>query len=370
MAISSLDGGGAQRVAVNMANHWVARGDEVALLTLFQGGRPPAYRLDPRVRHRDLRHVTGPASAAIDALIGACDRASAAVLRDDLPRLSAIREALAAARPDAIVSHIHITNVRMIAASWGTGVPLFACEHSNPLDDDIRGWKPARRALYRHATVVGLSEEDVAWFRRWGLDPVVVPNPVLRPLRVDPTPREGRTLITHCRLDAQKGLDLLLPAFAAIAPSHPEWTLVIHGEGPERTRLERLVRELGLGDRVAMAGFTDDVDAALRQADLFVLPSRFEAFPNSLCEAMANGLPAVAFDCGEAVRTIVRDGVDGVLVPAGDIAALGRALSRLMDDGALRHRMAARAREVAERFSIESVAARWDELLGAGVPAC
>ena len=92
------------------------------------------------------------------------------------------------------------------------------------------------------------------------------------------------------------------------------------------------------------------------------MSSRFEGFPNTLAEALAHGLPAVSFDCDTGPRDIIRHGIDGLLVPPDDAGALGVALSGVMADDALRARLAQRAVDARERFSIERVAAMWEQL--------
>src|SRR5262249_27989269 len=132
--------------------------------------------------------------------------------------------------------------------------------------------------------------------------------------------------------------------------------------GPQRPRLERLIRSLNVQDRVRLPGFTNWPLEVLRRADLFGLSSLSEGFPNALCEAMACGVPAVGFDCSSGVREIIRHGVDGIVVPAGDAPALAAALDRVMSSDADRQRLGARAPDVVQRFAIDHAMAQWERL--------
>jgi glycosyltransferase involved in cell wall biosynthesis len=115
-----------------------------------------------------------------------------------------------------------------------------------------------------------------------------------------------------------------------------------------------------LEKRVFLPGLVGNIGEWYEQADLYVMSSRFEGFPNTLLEALSYGLPAVSFDCDTGPRDIIRHEVDGLLVSPGNVAALENALDRLMGDVALRQHFAKRAVEARERFSIERVAGMWE----------
>ena len=172
------------------------------------------------------------------------------------------------------------------------------------------------------------------------------------------------TVVAMGRMEPQKGFDRLLTAFAKCAERHPEWTLRIVGEGTERPRLQALAVKLGLESRIRLDTVTKEPEKVLRDSDLFVLSSRYEGFPMVLLEAMACGLPVISFDCPSGPREMIRDGIDGVLVPPDDVEALAKAMDSLMGAQQERQRLAARAVEVSERFGLPRVMAMWSEVLG------
>jgi glycosyltransferase involved in cell wall biosynthesis len=190
----------------------------------------------------------------------------------------------------------------------------------------------------------------------------VIPNPVDLPKAAAPR-TASRTLVAVGRLDEQKGFDLLLPAFARVADTHPEWRLVIWGDGELRAPLEALRERLGLADRVHLPGVTARPGQWIDDAALFVLSSRYESFGNVITEAMAAGLPVIAANCPWGPGEIIRHGVDGWLVAPEDVGALAEGLDLLMGDAALRARLAAEARHSVRRFGRARVMALWDELV-------
>ncbi|AGA28127.1 glycosyltransferase family 4 protein [Singulisphaera acidiphila] len=355
---SSLAGGGAERVMATMANFWARKGWSVTLLTLSGAEAPDFYEVDPAVHRRRLG-IAGASSSLIGGL------------RMNLTRMRVLRRSIRESRPDVVISFQNQTNVLVLLCCLGLKLPVIVSERSDPFCSKIsRTWRLLRQVFYPLAACIVLQTDSVrAYFgRRVRRKAKVIPNPVEhvndpgKAVEAGPG-REGRVLATAGRLNEVKGFDLLIRAFASVVAAHPDWTLVIWGEGPIRDDLEALRDQLGLGDRVRLPGATKMLAAKLRDADLYVLSSRHEGFPNVLCEAMALGLPVVSFDCPSGPRHIVRDGVDGVLVPAKDVDALAAVLSRLMADDKERNRLAARAPEVLERFALKVVMGLWEEAI-------
>ncbi|HXC18011.1 MAG TPA: glycosyltransferase family 4 protein [Holophagaceae bacterium] len=359
--IWGLRAAGAERVLSFLANAWSAKGWQVVILTMEDGKTEPFYPLADAVEVRTLDLLKDSASFVSG-------------LTNNLRRLRTIRRAFREAAPDVAISFVDKANTLAVFASRGLGIPLIISERTDPSRRSLgRWWSALRDRAYPRADILVFQSQAVLdWFpprvRRKG---VVIPNPVLPPPDADPSPREDRPrrIVAMGRLFPVKGFDLLLEAFAAAAAKAPDWVLDIWGEGPERSALEEQARRLGLGGRVRFPGLTERPFEILRSADLFILSSRAEGFPNVLVEAMACGLPVISTDFGGAAKEIIRDGVDGVLVPSGDPSALASAMLRLMSDPAARARLSQRAPEVVARYSRERILALWEQAIGRALGA-
>ena len=189
------------------------------------------------------------------------------------------------------------------------------------------------------------------------------PGPRRADLAADLGIREGDVVITTvASLKPVKGIDLLLRAAAEILPEVPGARFVVAGDGAERENLTRLAADLGISERVTFAGIRDDIDDILRLSDLFVLPSRTEAFPVAVLEAMASGLPIISTDVG-SVREQIEDGANGVLVPPGDAGAIAAAIRGLLSQPEQMSEFGRRSRAIAEaKFRIDDMCTRREQL--------
>ena len=335
-----------------LAGHWAGRGHDVSLAT-FEPASTDFFPSDGRVRR---------------VVVGGSGPVGAGWFRANNDRLRALRDAVRSTQPDVVLSFLYTMNLLTIAATRGLDTPVVVAERTDPRRFPIEWWQSAlRRGLYPAANALVVQTQEVleGWARRMTRKSraFAIPNPVLPPASMpwQGVPLPKPFVASVGRLERGKGFDVLVAAFAQIAPQHPEWSVVILGEGPERESLRAQAQRLGVGDRLLLPGIGDS-GAVLAEAEVFATATRFEGFPNSLLEAMANGLPVVATDCHSGPSEIVRHGIDGYLVPVDDAAALAAPLDGLLRDERRRRRLGENARDVVERFSIDSVAPLWEDV--------
>jgi len=358
--IFALGGGGAERVTANLANYWAKNGHRLTIVTLASTW-DDVYPLHPAVRRISLMEAS-PSANIIEAL------------SSNYRRISALRETIKSESPDIAIGMMDSACVLLALAAHGLNVVRVGSVRVHPPRLAVKVlWRRLQAASYRLLdTVVAQSQETAAWLiaHTTAKDVAVIPNPVDWPLAVMEPKIEPKTLIKEerklllgaGRLDPQKGFDLLIDQFARLAECQPEWDLAIVGEGPERNRLQSMIDKSGMRRRIFLPGWAGNLPDWYRRADLYVMSSRFEGFPNTLAEAMAYGVPAVSFDWETGPRDIIRNDTDGLLVHPDDGPALMDALMRLMPDDALRQRLGIAASEVRDRFAMEAVARKWEDL--------
>jgi GalNAc-alpha-(1->4)-GalNAc-alpha-(1->3)-diNAcBac-PP-undecaprenol alpha-1,4-N-acetyl-D-galactosaminyltransferase len=345
-----------------MANHWIRRGNEVTMLTYGDEPDDP-YPLVPDVRWLHIPIKASTRTGRVAAMPG---------------RVRALHRALHDLRPDAVISRLPRCNLLTLLGAIGLDAPVITCEGIH-----FPGAPPPPHARYIRRLVYGrrldafvVQSEDTRRAAEklvHGSRVYVVPNFLNTSVSLDGSVESSAwktienppryRLVSTGRLTYQKGIDVLLRAFAELTPAYPEWGLLVMGEGVQRVEYETMTRDLGLGGRVWFPGWIADPGPTLADSTVFALATRLEGFPSALLEAMAAGLPVVSTDAPTGPRDVITDGVDGLLVASEDVAAMAAALQRLMDDHELRARLGSAARAVRDRYSIERVMPMWDAVV-------
>lgn len=352
--------GGVEKMTQLLANALAARGHEVAVIT--RAASTPDHMLARGISLMQMYQPRGPKrlrKIQLPLVIGS--------LRKHLQRFDA--QVVIGSRWDAAILSL-LATVR-------TPIGGIVWEHRTlPGPSISRPWRVLRRFAYRRAAAAVLVNNASIAFAEHLVDRSrihVIPNFLDADRPASPAsasrwedfpggPPDHR-LIALGRLEHEKGFDRLIEAFALIAADLPDWGVLILGRGAEQAHLDDLIRTSGMASRVWLAGAVDDPRATVAASDAFVLPSRYEGFPLGLIESMAAGLPVVAFACPAGPGEIIRDGIDGLLVPEGDIVALANALRSVMSDIALRERLGKDASKIRERLAPERVLPSWIDVI-------
>jgi glycosyltransferase involved in cell wall biosynthesis len=343
-----------------MANAWLDRGHDVWLVSTYLGASRAVYPLDPRISVVLLSKAISDRGT----------RPWPVMLR----KIRALRRLLVTIEPDVVISFLTNVNVLTIFAHASSGVPLIISERTDPLHDGElpRLLRVARTLCYRFADALVVQSSAAAERYRARLRGVsrmtVIRNPLPAELAASPQRARqeegGGCVVAMGRLTPEKGYAKLIEAFASAFDNDSAWQLRIWGEGPLRDDLQSRVERLQLADRVQLCGLTDQPWTALAAGQIFALSSEYEGFPNAMLEAMAIGLPCVAFDCPSGPRELADGGRAAMLIPCGDVAALAAALRELARDRELRSALGARAATfVRSQFAQPSVMAEWDALI-------
>ena len=359
LVIPSLFGGGVERVVVSLAEGFQLKGNQVIIITLSTK-KTNFYQLPPKIKRIDL-NIMGESHNYL------------AALKNNFNRLLKIRRTIISTQPDIVIAHLTKTNILTLLALAQTDYPVLVTEHCDPnLIFYGKLWEKLRRTVYPYAAKIVSVSQGIEDYFDWlpEYKKTVIYNPFFIsasnselldiPKDMDPT---KKWIISMGRLTYKKGFDLLITAFSKIANRYKDWQLIILGEGELRTKLENLRERLNLTTRVILPGRVRNPFPLIKKAELFVMASRFESFPIAHGEAMLCGVPIIATDCPSGPRELIRDRVDGFLVPNQDISALATAMECLMSNEALRKRLAAAAPKVGTRFSLDKTISNWEKLI-------
>ena len=358
--IHRLSVGGAERSAVNLAHSLCQSGARVTLATTELPGNGD-YSLNQQVTRIDLN-------------LGKSDERNRIGLIYRFRQLWRTRKLIRREMPDVVISFLPIQSVIALIANLGLRNKVLVLERSYPPNTRIGPtWHILRKMTYGLAeTVIAQTQDTADWILQhtYASRTSVIPNFVVWPsvaefpvVLIEQHVQPDAKVVLAAGTDRKiKGFELLIKAFADVVESKTEWVLVI--AGPENgDNYAGLTEIYGIRDRVIFPGRVGNIGDWYERADIFVLSSLTEGFPNVLLEAMAAGCCVVAFDCNVGPRDIIRDNIDGILVPPADDAALTQVLKELVCDAKRRGELALKAEEVKVRFGRESVLKQWEKVL-------
>ncbi len=181
-----------------------------------------------------------------------------------------------------------------------------------------------------------------------------ISNPLLTKVESSKVMTEN-TITTMGRLEYQKAHDIMIKACAPIFKERPEYKLIIYGEGSQRKELEKLIEDLNMQNNILLPGSLENAIFEVAKSKVFLLTSRYEGMPNALMEAMALGIPCVSTNCDMGPAELIRDGIDGYLVPVDDINSITQKVRILLSDEQLRERISENCKKINETHSVDKI---------------
>ena len=263
--------------------------------------------------------------------------------------------------PSVIIAFLNRVYSLTILSMLGTGIPVISSERSDP-----RKFRPLYKILIRLALPfsrlhVVQTEHVKEYYPRFiQQKSVIIVNPVNEKIGIIKPVERKDVIISVGRLDRQKNQIMMIDAFKTIAAKHPYYKLYIYGEGPLRDMLERHVKEVGLEGRVLLPGRCSEMMERMNEARVFCLSSDYEGMSNAMLEAICLGLPIVT-TLVSGVKELVKDGVNGYVVPVKDTSAFSKALDKILSEVKQQEKISEENRKMASRFDINNITDLWEE---------
>ena len=360
--------GGADKVIVEKANYFATHGFQVTLVTEAQMGRELSFPLDKKVRHIDM---------GIDfnrqyALHGIRRLLTYLMMLGQYKKK--LKVTLIEEHPDIVISVMgrsidFITNINDGSLKIGESHSVKANVRSlNVMERkgifhrflaQIIRWHVSHKVSQLDAMVL-LTQQDAD---RWkeARQTFVIPNAVPQfPTRCSTL--DNKQVLMVARYNDAKGYNYMVDAWQQVHDRHPDWTLNVYGSGELHDDVIKWIQQRHLSNSMVLHEPVDNILEQYLDSSIFVMSSRYEAFPMVLLEAMACGVPCVSFDCPYGPRNIIRDGEDGLLVEYLNPQALADGICRLIEDDSLRKQFGCKARSNIQRFSRSVVMQQWMDM--------
>ena len=343
--ISSLSGGGAEKVLTTLAEEFAGRGNTVSILSLEK--RPQFYSVSDNV---GLEKVNNKGKGWF-----------AEILLDFV----AVRRRIKKQNADVSISFLSRCNLLVILASRLTNRKIIVCDRNNPLMEHSKRVFKHSCKMYSKADAVFVQTEEIKSFYPEYLQSkiYVIENPIdfdsMKNQLAHESIEKENAIISIGRLEKQKDFLTLIKAFSIASPTYPQWKLKIFGNGDMKEELQELAKELGIEDKVLFCGRTDRPFLELMKAEIFVLSSNYEGFPNALCEGMACGLACVSSNCVSGPSELIENGKNGYLFEVGNYEELADRLTELMGSKEKRAALGKEAELSIQCLELSSVADKW-----------
>ena len=278
-----------------------------------------------------------------------------------------LRQIIKIDKPDIIISFMAESNLRLLLSTIGLDTKRIVSVRNDP-DEEYKGLIGrivGKLILPTADGCVFQTEQAKNWFPKKLIDKsAVIKNPVREEVfQIIRNPVKGR-IINIRRRQEQKNQKMLIDSFEVVLEKYPKAELLIYGEGALRDDLEKIIANKGLNDTIKLCGYFNDIGSTLSKADIFILSSDYEGLPNSLMEALSAGVPSISTDCPcGGPKSLIVNGVNGVLVPTNDESKLAEAIIDLLSDDSKKENLSKNAKEFSKEYRTEIINNKWKEYI-------
>ena len=227
-------------------------------------------------------------------------------------------------------------------------------------------YRKFRDFCFRFADVCVFQTDDARAYFSTSIQKkgVVIPNPINDDIPEFDAVQREKVVMSTGRLKAQKNFPMLIRAFAEFSKQFPEYRLKIYGDGELLDELKQLADSLDIINKVDFEGFNDDIYPLMASASIFVMSSNYEGISNAMLEALAIGVPTICTDCpAGGARQMIEDGINGLLVPVGDVKALQEAMQRVASDEGFAATLGQNGKLIRKKYPLDRIASMWIEVM-------
>ena len=360
--------GGADKVIVEKANYLACHGYDVTIVTEAQMGRELSFPLDARVKHVDMG-IDFNRQYSLHGIRRLLTYGN--MLRQYKKRL---KTTLMTIRPDIVITAMgrsidFIVDIHDGSVKIGEAHSVKANVRSLNVMERKGGLRRllarlirwhVNRVVSRLDALVLLTQQDAdSWTE--ARQTFVIPNAVLQ-LPKQVSTLDNKKVLMVARYNDAKGYHYMVETWQKVYQRHPDWILNVYGSGELHNDVVRLIQEHHLSNSMILHEPVDNIMEQYLDSSIYVMSSRYEAFPMVLLEAMACGVPCVSFDCPWGPRSIITDGIDGLLVENGNVSQLAEKIIYMIEHPEERMRMGANAVNKSARYQIDRLAKDWQQL--------